>query len=259
MEIANWKEFLFPYEQTVKELVVKFQSLRDEYKMLEMYSPIEAVSGRVKRTTSIIEKARRKNIPNEKIEELIEDIAGIRIICKFEEDIEKVKALIKERQDMIIVEEKDYITNKKTSGYRSYHIVIRYPVNTALGPKNILAEIQLRTLSMNFWATAEHSLKYKYSGNIPQELQERLKNCAEAAYNLDKEMSTIRTEIMYAKRKNEIKNSIIAEIIDNIQRMYFVNISSEMDKINNEFSRLWQEGNLEKLQRFNEMLKKTWD
>ena len=187
MEVLNWKELLYPYTQTVEELLVKFQSIQKECKNLGVYCPIESVNGRVKKAASIMDKIARKQIPYEKIEKEIEDIAGIRILCQFVEDIYKVIDMIRMRdgRDMYIVQEKDYIKNKKPSGYQSYHIIIKYPLNTAFGYREVMAERQIRTLAMNFWATAEHSLRYKYSGNIPDSIQDRLTNCADAAFHLE--------------------------------------------------------------------------
>lgn len=158
---------LYPYAQTVDELLLKFRSLDKECRQLGIYSPIDSVTGRLKRPASILEKAGRKQISPDRIEEEIEDIAGIRILCQFVEDIPKVIEMVRKRKDMTVIEERDYITNTKPSGYRSYHMIIRYPLFTALGEKTVPAEIQIRTNAMNFWATAEHSLRYKYSGNIP--------------------------------------------------------------------------------------------
>ena len=220
MEIINWKELLYPYEQAVEELLLKFKNLDKECRHLGIYSPVDSVTGRLKTPASILDKAGRKHIAPEHIEEEIEDIAGIRILCQFVEDIQKVVDMVRSRSDMTIVQEKDYITNTKASGYRSYHIIIRYPLSTALGPKEVFAEIQIRTNAMNFWATAEHSLRYKYSGNIPQELQDRLHNCAEAAFHLDQEMSTIREEITNAQRLNEIRRKMTSNILDNIQKLF---------------------------------------
>lgn len=134
------------------------------------------------------------------MEEEVQDIAGLRVVCPFVEDIYEIVELIRERQDFEIIEEKDYIEKNKESGYRSYHIVIRYPVETIYGVKNLLAEIQIRTLAMNFWAINEHSLNYKYSGQLPEEVQTRLRNAAEAAFRLDEEMSKIRQEIQDAQK-----------------------------------------------------------
>ena len=104
----------------------------------------------------------KKGIGFDRLEEEIEDIAGIRIICQFVEDIEKVAVLIRRRYDMVVIEKKDYLANHKSSGYRSYHMIVWYTVETINGPKQIHVEIQIRTMAMNFWATTEHSLQYKY-------------------------------------------------------------------------------------------------
>ena len=139
--------------------------------------------------------------------ETMEDIAGIRIMCQFVEDIYTVVDIIGKRSDMQIIEERDYIANQKPSGYRSYHIVVRYPVQLLDEQTNIKVEIQIRTLAMNFWATIEHSLGYKYRGMFPKELKERLARSAEAAFLLDNEMSSIREEIQEAQElfNNKIK------------------------------------------------------
>lgn len=165
-----------------------------------IHSPIEFVTGRVKPIVSILDKASLKDIPIDKLGTEIQDIAGLRMMCQFVDDIEQVVELLRGRNDFEIVEERNYISHKKASGYRSYHVVIRYPVQTIHGEKNILAEIQIRTLAMNFWATIEHSLNYKYKGIFPEDIQLRLKRAAEAAFLLDAEMSQIRTEIQEAQR-----------------------------------------------------------
>src|SRR5690554_4208162 len=179
MDGRDWGNFLIPYEQAVDELKVKFKSLRIELKKREEFSPIEFVTGRVKRISSILEKAKRLDVPMDQLETGIEDIAGIRVMCQFVEDIEVVAGMIREREDMHLVYEKDYVQHKKDSGYRSYHMIVEYPVQTALGMKNVLAEIQIRTLAMNFWATIEHSLNYKFRESLPEELKIRLKKASE--------------------------------------------------------------------------------
>ena len=117
----------------------------------------------------------------------------------FLKDVEEVLNLLRQRKDFKIVQERDYINHQKESGYRSYHVIIEYPVEMVDGRKNILAEIQIRTLAMNFWATIEHSLNYKYQGAFPDELRKRLAVTAKIAYALDEEMSTIREEIQEAQ------------------------------------------------------------
>ncbi|MDQ0162453.1 GTP pyrophosphokinase [Bacillus alveayuensis] len=199
MNYQKWEQFLSPYKQAVEELKVKLKGLRSQFELEGEHSPIEFVTGRVKPIASILDKARRKNIPIENIEDEIQDIAGLRIMCQFVDDIKTVVKMLRERHDLEIVEERDYINHKKDSGYRSYHVVAKYPVQTFKGLKKILVEIQIRTLAMNFWATIEHSLNYKYSGNIPEDIKLRLQRAAEAAYRLDEEMSQIREEIREAQ------------------------------------------------------------
>lgn len=255
MQTQMWREILIPYQQAVNELIVKFESIVNENKQLGKYSPIEYVTGRVKRISSILEKAKKKNIVIGKIEDEIEDIAGIRIICQFVEDIDRVVEIIRQRSDMDIKYEKDYIQNTKESGYRSYHIIVYYNVHTALGEKRIQAEIQIRTLAMNFWATIEHSLQYKYGHNIPSSIRKRLIRAAEAAHMLDQEMSKIRNEILDAQDSFQYKSNIIADILNNIQNIKSVtNESTEAEQIQEEFYRLWEEGNIEKLISFNRRL-----
>ncbi|BAB06568.1 GTP pyrophosphokinase family protein [Halalkalibacterium halodurans] len=196
----NWDVFLTPYKQAVEELKVKLKGIREQYQKSSKHTPIEFVTGRVKPISSILDKAIRKNIPLDQLEEKMQDLAGLRIVTQFVEDIETVVQLIRSRSDFEIVEERDYVEQKKDSGYRSYHLVLRYPVQTIEGEKRILVELQIRTLAMNFWATIEHSLNYKYSGEIPLNIKTRLQRAAEAAFRLDEEMSQIRDEVREAQQ-----------------------------------------------------------
>ncbi len=195
----NWERFLAPYQQAVNELKVKLRGLRKQYRETDQHVPIEFVTGRVKPVESILAKSQLRNIPLDRLESEMSDIAGLRIMCQFVEDIYEVVAILRNRKDMKVLIERDYVTNNKASGYRSYHLVIEYPVQLIDGEKKILAEIQIRTLAMNFWATIEHSLNYKYQGDFPSEIGDRLKRAAEAAYQLDEEMSSIREEIQEAQ------------------------------------------------------------
>lgn len=248
MEIREWKKFLLPYEQAVEELKVKFKSLRNGMRKEGEYSPIEFVTGRVKKVSSILEKAKKLNISMKEIEEKVEDIAGIRIICQLVEDIYKVVQMVKQRngRDLTIVYEKDYVENKKDSGYRSYHIIIKYPVQIANGEKEILAEIQIRTLAMNFWATIEHSLNYKYKRNIPSDIRERLKKAAEAASHLDQEMSEIRNEIKEAQQTFEVKSGLVSDILSGLNTLQLSGRIEEALYYQKKFNQLLEQGeNLE--------------
>lgn len=233
-----WREFLFPYEQAVEELKIKFKSLRNEYRKRSEYSPIEFVIGRIKAVPSIIQKSKKLGYSENDISKM-EDIAGIRIMCQFEDDIYKVVDLIKERDgiDLEIQYEKNYIENKKESGYRSYHMIIKYPVVTVEGPTVVIAEIQIRTLAMNFWATIEHSLNYKYKGNIPEKIAEKLRKSSEAAYQLDQEMLSIRDEVIHAQELFMIKSNTAAKIIS------YINILENIgeDDIANHFRKKFED------------------
>lgn len=196
----QWEIFLAPYRQAIDELKIKLKGLRKEYQVTEHNSPIEFVTGRVKPITSIIDKANKRGIPFDRLREEMYDIAGLRMMCQFVDDIDKVVELLKQRKDFKVIEERDYIKDTKQSGYRSYHVIIEYPIETLDGQKTILAEIQIRTLAMNFWATIEHTLRYKYDGDYPPEIQKRLERAAEAAFLLDEEMSEIKDEIQEAQQ-----------------------------------------------------------
>ncbi len=254
MEIQLWREILDPYVLAVDELVVKFDHIIEEYRQMGDYSPIEQVQGRVKTISSILEKAQKKQIDLENIEEQVEDIAGIRIICQFVEDINKVVEIIKKRTDMRVKSEKDYIANMKPSGYRSYHLIVFYTVQTLKGTKELQAEIQIRTLAMNFWATVEHSLQYKYKQNMPEHIRTRLSKAADAIIVLDQEMSVVRSEIMDAQNSFKIKANMVADILTNIQNLYKVANKREVVKIQDEFYRIYESGDLEQLERFNKEL-----
>lgn len=201
----DWDLFLTPYKQAVDELKIKLRGYREQYEKTAEHSPIEFVTGRVKPVTSILDKARRKNIPLNQLQTLMQDLAGVRVMCQFVDDIKIVTDLIRKRGDLEVVEERDYIKDEKESGYRSYHLVVLYPVQTIVGERKILVEIQIRTLSMNFWATIEHSLNYKYEGRIPKEVKDRLQRAAEAAFLLDEEMSKIREEVQEAQKHFALK------------------------------------------------------
>lgn len=239
MEYEKWDEVLAPYDHAVEELKVKFKNIRKEFMAKGEYSPIEFVTGRTKKIASIISKSQRLNIVD--IESEMEDIAGIRIMCQFVEDIYTIIELIENRTDMSIVYSKDYIQNFKDSGYRSYHVIIKYPINSIAGSKEILCEIQIRTLAMNFWATIEHSLKYKYEHYIPEDLAVRLRRAADAAFLLDQEMSEIREDIMKAQVMCQVKSVTVRDVLNKIQELYNLGETHKalvyqrrLDKIDNE-------------------------
>lgn len=205
--INNWDEFLQPYELTVQELKLKLEGIRAQYLLKNLHSPIESVQVRVKTINSILDKSRRMELKPEEIKDKMHDIAGVRITCQFVEDIYTVVNLIKKRSDIEVIYERDYIANPKESGYRSYHMHAYYHLETIEGPQKVLFEIQIRTMTMNVWATVEHSLNYKYDNQIPIDIKEKLVKAAEAAQSLDEQLSKIRNEIREAQRQFILRRS----------------------------------------------------
>ena len=215
--MIRWSEFLMPYETAVEELNNKIKGIRNEYKKNNEHSPIEFVVGRVKQIPSIIEKARKLGLSEDEIDQLY-DIGGIRVICQFEDDIYKIVDMIRVRDgmDLEIVLEKDYVKEVKDSGYRSYHMIVKYPIFTITGLKFVFMEIQIRTMAMNFWATVEHSLRYKYKEELPPQVAEKLRSTAHVVYQLDKEMQEIRDEIISAQNLFMHKSNTVSQILNGI-------------------------------------------
>lgn len=211
----EWEVFLDPYIQAVGELKIKLRGIRKQFRKQNRHSPVEFVTGRVKSVESIKEKMSLRGIKPENVAQDLQDIAGLRIMVQFVDDVDEVLALLRQRQDMKIIQERDYINHMKSSGYRSYHVIIEYPVDTINGRKTVLAEIQIRTLAMNFWATIEHSLNYKYQGEFPQEIKQRLETTAKIALELDEEMRKIREDIREAQLLFDAENRKLSDGVGN--------------------------------------------
>ena len=191
----NWDAFFVPYQLAIGGFIIKLESIRKQYLCNGEASPIEIVTGRVKTPESIMDKARRMKVKVENIPDEIYDIAGVRITCKYIQDVYRVYELLKSRRDIDILIVKDYIENPKESGYRSLHVIARYNVETVDGQKPINIEFQIRTHAMHLWASIEHSLKYKYYRNIPENIKKRLVEASLVSAKLDKEMGLIKQAI----------------------------------------------------------------
>ncbi|MBO8162894.1 MAG: GTP pyrophosphokinase family protein [Brevibacillus sp.] len=194
--------FLAPYEQAVEELKLKLKGIKYGFQKSGRYSPIEFVVGRVKKADSLFQKAKEKGIDftrddwEEALSREITDIAGLRVVCRYIDDVREVEQLLHEREDIQVVDVKDYITNPKESGYRSIHMIATYTVYHGSEKKTLFCEIQIRTLGMNFWATNEHELRYKYAGKIPENVLLQLNEAAAIAHQLDVLMNNLRQEIL---------------------------------------------------------------
>ncbi|MGX7776826.1 GTP pyrophosphokinase [Streptococcus pluranimalium] len=211
----DWEEFLDPYIQAVGELKIKLRGIRKQFRKQQKHSPIEFVTGRVKSVESIQEKMALRGVLLENVAQDIQDIAGLRVMVQFVDDVDEVLRLLRQRHDLKVVQERDYIRHMKSSGYRSYHVVVEYPVDTIDGQKTILAEIQIRTLAMNFWATIEHSLNYKYQGDFPDDIKQRLEITAKIALELDEEMRKIKEDIQEAQLLFDPANRSLSDGVGN--------------------------------------------
>lgn len=258
MGTQNWQKLLMPYHQAVDELLLKINQLKDQSIQMGKISPIESVVGRVKSISSILEKINKYDFPMEDLEEKIMDIGGIRIICQFIEDIYQVANMFYDRngKDLTVVKIKNYLEGidqshfqsglgvPKASGYQSYHIIIRYPVFTSFGYREVLMEIQIRTLAMNFWAIIEHSLNYKYKGKLPENIKERLTNTALTVGQLDHEMSIIRDEILVAQKLFKMKSGTVNDILDNINNLHKLHQDQKAIDFEKEFENLSEKEDL---------------
>lgn len=185
------------YHSAIMEVETKLRVLDMELSMDMDKNPIETIHSRLKRPKSILEKLQRKELPVtlESMRENLLDIAGVRVICDFIDDIYKLEKLLSDQNDITVLSRKDYIKNPKPNGYRSLHLTISVPIFLTEGVKNVPVEVQFRTMAMDFWASLEHKLKYKKHICAETDISPRLKYCAEKAAALDLEMMQIRTDI----------------------------------------------------------------
>ncbi len=197
----DFRRFMLEHRFGMDEIVTKLTILRDEFTHLRDYNPIESVSSRLKSPESLVEKLRRKGLvlddrPSfDQIRATVTDIAGVRVVCSFVSDVYRVFDMLVEQQDVSTVEVRDYIAKPKPNGYRSLHALVEVPVFLSEGPVPVLVEVQFRTIAMDFWASLEHKIYYKYRRDVPTELLERLHDAAETAYALDATMERLHEEV----------------------------------------------------------------
>lgn len=193
----KFKELIMQYECAIMEVHTKLHVLNNEFSHLHQRNPIETIKTRIKTPTSILEKLNRRNLPLcvETLENDLTDIAGIRVICPFPDDIYNVAELLTNQDDVVLVARKDYIKNPKKNGYRSLHLIIEIPIFLASGKKNMKVEVQLRTIAMDFWASLDHKLRYKQDLKNSEEITLELKQCADTIAGVDLKMQNIRKKI----------------------------------------------------------------
>ena len=193
------------YDAAIKEIKTKLEILDNEFSIKYDHNPIHNIEARLKSPRSIMEKLIRRNLPLtvDSLKEGMNDIAGIRVICNYLDDIYHIADLLTAQDDVKPLLRRDYIKYPKESGYRSLHLVVEIPVFLAERTEQVKCEVQIRTIAMDFWATLEHKLKYKASSDVSEALRERLKICAEAITEVDVEMQEIHKDIL--KERNEIE------------------------------------------------------
>ena len=193
----KYRELMQLYDAAVREVRTKVEILDAEFRVRYARNPIHHIDTRLKSPASIAEKLSRKRLPQtlEAIEQNLTDIAGVRIVCNYLEDIYHIAELLTRQQDIELVRRSDYIKNPKESGYRSLHLVVRIPVFLSSHTELVPVEIQIRTIAMDFWASLEHQLRYKSDQETTLLLRRRLQKCAEASARLDEEMQEIYREI----------------------------------------------------------------
>ena len=197
MLIQDLFEDRLVFTAALKEMQTKVEILRDDFRQNNSYNPIEHIKVRVKQPTSILKKVYIRSIPMDviSVKEHLNDIAGIRIVCTFKSDIYKLAEIIARSEDITVLEIKDYIANPKPSGYQSYHMIVEIPVYMANGKRKCKVEIQLRTMAMDFWASLEHKIKYKYDWEVPQDIKDELYDCSTIVDTLDDKMLALHRRV----------------------------------------------------------------
>ncbi|MGM9972041.1 MAG: GTP pyrophosphokinase family protein [Anaeroplasmataceae bacterium] len=192
-----FQHMMMSYECAIKEIETKLMVLDREYSLNDEQNPIDSIKSRVKSLESIVEKIKRKNIDISvnSIEDSIKDIAGVRVIVNFPEDVYKIRDGLLKQDDIFLLEEKDYIKNPKKNGYRSLHLIVETPIFLSTGKKMVTVEIQIRTIAMNFWASLEHQLRYKKNIEEKFSISLTLKMLAEESASLDLRMERLKKQI----------------------------------------------------------------
>ncbi len=205
--IDSWESLMFLYNSALKEVTTKLEILNDEFVHVHKYSPIEYIKSRIKAPESIVKKLKRHgleiNVDN--MIDNINDIAGVRIVCSFTSDIYHIAEMIGKQHDLTVIYVKDYIRNPKPSGYKSFHMLVSVPIFLGENVIDTKVEIQIRTIAMDFWASLEHKIYYKFEGHAPKYISQELRDCAQIVSQLDLKMLQLNEEITKAKKQQEVE------------------------------------------------------
>ncbi len=205
--IDSWKEVTLIYNAALRQVETKMAILNDEFQHVHQYNPIEHIKARIKTPESIVKKLKRNGYEStiDNMVKYINDIAGIRIICSFTSDIYRIAEMISEQRDIKVIGVKDYITYPKASGYKSYHMIVTVPVYLSDRIVDTKVEIQIRTVAMDFWASLEHKIHYKFEGDAPEHIRTELVECAKMVSDLDARMLSLNEEILAISKSNELE------------------------------------------------------
>ncbi len=212
--IIEYRDLMMTYTCAMKEVLTKFDVLSTEFKVRYQRNPISSMSSRLKKTASIAEKLARRDIAFtvENIEQHLHDVAGVRVICAYIDDIYMIADAFLSQDDVTLIEKKDYIASPKENGYRSLHLIISIPVFFAKQKRDMQVEVQIRTMAMDFWASLEHQLRYKNDLSCCNDLAVRLQNCADVISRTDEEMLYIRRKIEQMESSSSKEEELLEKI-----------------------------------------------
>lgn len=199
--IKDLKFFTLKYSAAMNETVTKLKILNEDFETRYKRSPIENIENRIKTPESLIKKMIRNDVAFnfDDLQDNIYDIAGVRVICSFVSDVYTIVKMIEDNDEFTVIRKKDYIQNPKPSGYRSLHLIVKVPVYLTTGKEDVYVEIQIRTMAMDFWASLEHKIKYKYDGTVPQEVLDELVECADSIAEADEKMMKLGQMVIQQK------------------------------------------------------------
>ncbi|SDB18115.1 GTP pyrophosphokinase [Eubacterium oxidoreducens] len=204
-DLDSWETVMFLYNSALKEVGTKLDILNDEFQHIHQYNPIEYIKSRVKSPESIVKKLKRNGHDTsvDNMVQYVNDIAGIRLVCSFTSDIYRLAEMIGNQSDLTVLSIKDYIKNPKESGYKSYHMLVTVPIFMTDRQVDVKVEIQIRTIAMDFWASLEHKIYYKFEGNAPGYISRELRECSGIVSILDEKMLSLNEAILKAKELQE--------------------------------------------------------
>ena len=244
-EEDEWNRALLLYDSVLKEVCTKLEILNNEFKLAHQYNPIEHITSRIKSADSIARKIRlkKKELTVENIVRYINDVAGVRIICSFSSDIYRIAKAIAQQNDVTVLQIKDYIANPKPNGYMSYHMIISIPIFLSNDVIDTKVEIQIRTIAMDFWASLEHKIYYKFEGQAPDGIREELRECAKIISYLDQKMLSINEYVQHYHDDFNNANSTMSDT--DIRHMDYIkerNKSNHVpDKIKSLFGKIMKD------------------